>query len=102
MNLCRVLPSGLQHKQAVDDAIDLCHRIGSLREDILSCKYSSGKSLDEGVTATIFGLHYLQRYFFLIAFRCYLDDCQSSLESFSLWVEKRKELTHLLGTLSLE
>lgn len=38
MNLCRVLPNGLDAKAAVDEAITRCGAIGNLRADIHACK----------------------------------------------------------------
>lgn len=38
MNLCRVLPNGLDAKAAVDEAITRCAAIGNLRADIHACK----------------------------------------------------------------
>lgn len=38
MNLCRVLPNGLDAKAAVDEAINRCAAIGNLRADIHACK----------------------------------------------------------------
>ncbi|GMH33294.1 hypothetical protein BSKO_01128 [Bryopsis sp. KO-2023] len=102
MNLCRVLPKGIEDKRAVDEAIDRCHRIGSLREDILSCKYSVDGSAEQTSKANKLGLHYIRRYFFLIAFRSYLDNRSSTQESFTSWVQNRQELLHLLSTISLQ
>lgn len=48
------------------------------------------------------GLHYLQRYFYLITFFCYLDSGLASMTSFARWMAERRELKHLLSTLSLE
>lgn len=48
------------------------------------------------------GLHYLQRYFYLITFFCYLDSGMASMTSFARWMAERRELKHLLSTLSLE
>lgn len=48
------------------------------------------------------GLHYLQRYFYLITFFCYLDSGNASMTSFARWMAERRELKHLLTTLSLE
>lgn len=94
MNLCRVLPNGLDAKVAVDAAIDRCAAIGNLRLDIHACKEAAEAALlpeaDEEATSPVagaavllgepraaaaaaarrLGLHYLQRYFYLIAFRC--------------------------------
>lgn len=97
MNLCRVLPNGSKCKASVDASIDACASIGSLREDILACKYT----INESEESLKLGLHYLKRYFFLIAFRCYLDH-RDGEESFVEWVRYRKELRHLISTIKLE
>jgi len=65
-----------------------------------------GDSVDASTAAAArrLGLHYLQRYFFLIAFRAFLE-CSSGRSGgglcFSEWVAERKELTYLLSTLEL-
>lgn len=76
MSLARVLPGGLEVKTQVDDSIDRCSAIGNLREDIKACKHSAeaapAQSEDPGSTAWAarqLGVHYLKRYFLLIAFR---------------------------------
>ena len=51
------------------------------------------------------GLHYLQRYFFLIAFRVFLDSGGARGQApvaFSEWVAQRREITYLLSNLELE
>ena len=79
MNLCRVLPNGLLGKGQVDEAIDLCTAIGNLREDVYRCKVIVERPLSEEEAPTKLlevsaarqqGMHYLQRYFYLIAFKC--------------------------------
>ena len=52
--------------------------------------------------ARALGLHYLQRYFYLITFACYLDMPSARTTSFSRWMSERRELKHLLQVLSLE
>ena len=37
MNLCRVLPNGMDAKLAVDEAVDASAPIGNLRDDIFRC-----------------------------------------------------------------
>ncbi|KAK9808828.1 hypothetical protein WJX72_004439 [[Myrmecia] bisecta] len=112
MNLCRVLPNGIEAKRAVDEAIDRCCAIGNLREDIHRCKTSSesqvpatAHALQMGQSVTLaarrLGLHYLQRYFFLITFMCFIESSRANL-SFARWMADRRELKHLLTTLSLE
>ena len=48
------------------------------------------------------GLHYLQRYFYLITFVVYLESSSVKEVSFARWMADRRELKHLLSTLSLE
>ena len=62
------------------------------------------------------GLHYLQRYFYLVAFFSYLAAAEvvvapstaevlaatGGRQSFATWFADRRELRHLLGTLSFE
>ncbi|GAB4814186.1 hypothetical protein N2152v2_001232 [Parachlorella kessleri] len=134
MNLCRVMPGGLEAKASVDEAIDRCGPgIGNLREDIMRCKTAAeDKGLDDAVSGGVLGnpqataaaiaarrlgLHYLQRYFYLIAFRGY--DHQAIAErsgvgatlagvgparpsAFSQWMSERRELKYLLSTLDLD
>lgn len=130
MNLCRVLPNGLDAKAAVDEAINRCAAIGNLRADIHACKEAAEggvPGLEEEATSPVagavilgepraaaaaaarrLGLHYLQRYFFLIAFRAYLDSTSGGgarallAPSFSEWVMERRELKFLLSQLVME
>ena len=48
------------------------------------------------------GRHYLQRYFFLLAFRAYLDTSEAVTVPFARWFAERAELKHLMSTLSLD
>ena len=62
---------------------------------------------DPSVTAAArrLGLHYLQRYFFLIAFRAFVDSAGTrgpAPVAFSEWVGQRREITYLLSNLELE
>ncbi|KAL3150044.1 hypothetical protein ABBQ38_013395 [Trebouxia sp. C0009 RCD-2024] len=113
MNLCRVLPQGTAAKLAVDKAIDRLSTIGSIREDIQRCKEAaevttSGSPFEKAAgqsnaaAARRLGLHYLQRYFYLITFVVYLESSSVKEVSFARWMADRKELKHLLSTLSLE
>lgn len=116
MNLCRVLPDGLDCKTAVDEAIDCCNDIGNLRDDILKCKEAAEAAppapivdaevlRPAEVAAGQLGRHYLQRYFLLIAFRCYLDANPvqgPGVPTFTQWFAARAELRFLLSGLSLE
>ena len=47
MNLCRVLPAGLEAKACVDAAVAACNAIGNLRGDILRCKQAAEASGSE-------------------------------------------------------
>lgn len=106
MNLLRALPRGGDAKKAVDDAIERCQSIGSITQDILECKkISEEESIDQvdpadASFAKRLGLHYLQRYFYLIAFRAFLES--GSEENFSDWVGDRKEISYLASVLTLE
>ena len=116
MNLCRVLPGGAEAKASVDKSIDACENIGNLRDDILHCKQMAESDAIDGMenptaaaeaaSARRLGLHYLQRYFFLVAFRAYLDTLNASggfkKPVFSDWISTRREIGHLLSTLDLE
>ena len=88
---------------------------GNLRDDIWKCKQAaepgapptpfpkmSGQQ-SAAVAARQLGRHYLQRYFFLLAFRAYLGaGPHAAGASFARWFAERKELKHLLSTLALE
>ena len=108
MNLCRVLPGGAEAKGAVDSAMDACSAsIGNVKEDIYACKQavdclSGGMDGERNFAARRLGLHYLQRYFYLISFRVYLETGLESGATFSRWFGDRKELQYLLKTLDLE
>jgi hypothetical protein len=81
--------------------------------DILQCKIISE---DDGAVGLLpgdasfakrLGLHYLLRYFYLIAFRAYLYEAErkqhgSDAVSFRQWVDERKEISYLASSLRLE
>ena len=48
------------------------------------------------------GRHYLQRYFFMLAFRAYLDTGEAATVPFARWFAERAELKHLMSTLKLD
>ncbi|GBF92770.1 paladin [Raphidocelis subcapitata] len=108
VSVTRLLPRGTDVKGAVDEAIDRCSQIGNLREDIKACKHiaesaPSAASEDPQTAAWAarqLGVHYLKRYFLLIAYRSFLD--APAPASFVKWMEERRELGHLLGHLGLE
>lgn len=120
MNLCRVLPAGTGAKLLVDEAIDHCARVGNLRDDILRCKRAAeatlapspspnpalgsrlaGQGASAAAAARRLGLHYLRRYFYLIAFFASMGG-GAPPRSFARWMAERSELKHLLSTLSFE
>ena len=130
LHLVRALPRGRAAKAAADAAVDACGRtLGDLRDDVVRCKLAAeggGVSSDGGpppadgappsrapgaaAAARRLGLHYLTRYFFLVAFFAYrADGCARSggtggdaPPSFADWCRDRRELRHLLESLSLE
>ena len=103
-NLVRVLPDGPGAASKVDAVIDKC-KFGNIRQDIMRCSAiarASGGAADEkgrGDQARRFGLHYLQRYFFLVAYQGYLQAEEE--ESFSEWSAERKEIPYLHSQLSI-
>ncbi len=114
MNLCRVLPAGTGAKLLVDEAVDRCARVGNLRDDILRCKRAAeaaagpgaggrlaGQGFSAAAAARRLGLHYLRRYFYLIAFFACMGG-GAPPRSFARWMAERSELKHLLSTLSFE
>lgn len=57
---------------------------------------------NSAVAARHLGLHYLKRYFFLITFFAYIDSPSARTISFSRWTADRRELRHLLSSLTFE
>lgn len=107
MNLLRALPRGGDAKNAIDEAIERCKSIGSITKDILQCKMISADDSDaldpaDSSFAKRLGLHYLKRYFYLIAFRAFLESSSDSNETFKDWVDARKEISYLASVLDLE
>lgn len=106
MNLCRVLPNGLVGKGEVDEAIDLCAAIGNLREDVYRCKVIVERPLEEEEAPTRLlevsaarqqGMHYLQRYFYLIAFKC-VSGCLGAASHLSTGCTRRWAQRHPLAS----
>ena len=160
MNLCRVLPRGRIAQAAVDAAAEAAApAVGDLRADVGRCEAAASAAAaaadaepDDGGDATDpdaaearrsraaaaaaaarrLGLHYLQRYFYLVTFFSYLAAAQVGVagppppgdpppppaaaaaaaaadaaatggrQSFATWFADRRELRHLLSTLSFE
>ena len=102
-NLVRVLPDGPEAMAKVDTIIDKC-KFGNIRQDIKRCAVTaradgSAASKKDRRHARRFGLHYLQRYFFLIAYQSYIQSGNN--ESFSAWSAERKEIPYLHSQLSI-
>ena len=72
--------------------------------------FARSSAQSSAASARRLGLHYLQRYFFLITFVCYLAPRSTITStigslpppSFARWMSDRHELRHLLSTLTLE
>jgi len=102
-NLVRVLPDGPEAVAKVDTIIDKC-KFGNIRQDIKRCVVAA-RANDSSVRtkdrrhARRFGLHYLQRYFFLITYQSYIQS--GNYESFSAWSAERKEIPYLHSQLSI-
>ena len=87
-----------------------------LRALLAADEGGAGGEPQAAAAARLLGLHYLQRYFFLVAFRAYLLEAergapgapgaqaqaQTQGTPFSEWVAERRELTYLLSTLELD
>jgi len=123
---CLLPPSLNQTKQNpnIPPPTHRCSQIGNMRDDIKACKHiaeaaPSAANEDPQTAAWAarqLGVHYLKRYFLLIAYRSFLDTAGVGVggaeeggegagvgeASFVRWMEDRKELGHLLGHLSLE
>ena len=109
MNLCRVLRAGADAKEAVDAAIDACAGIGDVRRDINACRAAAaGEGAADALrlessAARRLGLHYLQRYFLMIAYLGYMEAVPPPRDvSFANWMAERRETKYLLSTLDLE
>lgn len=110
MSVARLLRNGWEMKQAVDTAIDCCSKIGNLRLDIKHCKRTMEAApaptmeqpLNERWAARQLGIHYLKRYFLLIAFRTFLEHPDAPGQSFADWEAARPELHHLVSQLDLD
>jgi hypothetical protein len=94
--LIRALEEGPRAKAEADSAIDRSASVQNLREAILHYKRKAEAGSPE---ARQRGLHYLRRYFFLVAFDAYLKD--GARGSFQQWLAARPELTGLLENLEL-
>ncbi|XP_057966265.1 uncharacterized protein LOC131156522 isoform X4 [Malania oleifera] len=106
LSLTRVLINGPKSKADVDIIIERCAGAGHLQEDILyySKELEKFPNDDDEHRAYLMdmGIKALRRYFFLVAFRSYLD-CTSATETkFTSWIESRPELVHLCNNLRID
>lgn len=130
LNLVRALPRGRSAKAAADAAVDACASVGDLRDDIVRCKVAAEEGGGGGgvapartpasaAAARRLGLHYLQRYFYAIAFLAFRAEPAAgggrgdgerergprgggAPRSFADWFADRRELRHLLASLSFD
>lgn len=87
-----------------------CKEAAEAAPPSLNSPFARSSAQSSAASARRLGLHYLQRYFFLICFLCYLAARSSASQaalgllppSFVRWMSERHELKHLLSTLSLE
>ena len=97
-SLLRVIKNGLNNKNIVDDAIDLCGEPTNLRAVIEQTHIQMDNTEDESERRKILkrGIVWLERYFFLICFQAYLDDTHPSImaetESFESWMKRHPEI----------
>ena len=96
-SLLRVVRNGLDSKLLVDNIIDKCATHVSLRGMIEEFRLQAENETDKDKRKQIIrrGVQCLKRYFLLIAFACYLDQCDPScldeLETFQAWCVLRLE-----------
>ncbi|KAG2217368.1 hypothetical protein INT45_012238 [Circinella minor] len=97
-SLLRVIKNGLDNKNIVDDAIDLCGKPTNLRTVIEETHIQMDNTENESERRKILkrGIVWLERYFFLICFQAYLDDTRPSImaetESFETWMKRHPEI----------
>ncbi|KAI9267887.1 inositol hexakisphosphate-domain-containing protein [Phascolomyces articulosus] len=97
-SLLRVIKNGIENKNIVDDAIDICGDPTNLRTVIEQTHIAMDNAEDETQRRKILkrGIVWLERYFFLICFQAYLDDTRPSIvdetESFEAWMKRHPEI----------
>ncbi|CCW72255.1 unnamed protein product [Phytomonas sp. Hart1] len=109
VQLKRVLPLGRQAKLRVDLVINSCAMMQNLRTTIESFVEAARSPDNNEVTrahAHHAGVHYLIRYFNLIAFEVYLEECYDRTRrrmtiTFEEWMRQRPELGSLSATAPL-
>lgn len=101
-SLLRVIRNGLECKQIVDQAIDNCAAVVNIRDVIEERRVQAEDELDKEKKAKAIhrGHQALCRYFLLIAFQSYLEQCNPEClddrETFSSWFASHKEFVTLL------
>ena len=102
--LSHLLDQGQRAKQLADECIDACAHMQNLREAIYDHKVrlnSANLTPEQFHETESRGLHYLLRYFYLIAFAEYLLEelapgNKGQLEqTFLRWLAERREITNL-------
>ena len=102
--LIQLLDQGQWAKLLADECIDACAHMQNLREAIYDYKVRLNSALltPEQIHETESrGLHYLLRYFYLIAFAAYLleelspSKPQHLEQTFLRWLAERREITNL-------
>eukprot|EP00123_Amoebidium_parasiticum_P012749 comp21550_c0_seq2/m.30047 comp21550_c0_seq2/g.30047 ORF comp21550_c0_seq2/g.30047 comp21550_c0_seq2/m.30047 type:complete len:127 (-) comp21550_c0_seq2:86-466(-) len=126
MELMNTLEDGYQIKEAVDRAIDQCAALQNLREAIYECKQKADNPPERPKNAPLpikqnehsddpddtysssfwyrRGLHYLERYFYLILIGEYINmnARKGFKEPFDLWMRQRWGLKRMLKKMRLE
>lgn len=102
--LVRVLDNGIENKEHVDHFIDRCSILQNLREAVEGNKIRAEELGDSNKKLAVLerGIHYLKRYFLLIAFNAYLRACPEFAPPFGEWMKQRSELYSLLRNIQLE
>ena len=102
--LSHLLDRGQQAKQLADECIDACAHMQNLREAIYDHKVrltTANLTPEQFHETESRGLHYLLRYFYLIAFAEYLleemapGNTGQLEQTFLRWLAERREITNL-------
>ena len=98
--LIRVMPEGAIHKKAVDQAIDFTDNLINIREHILINRV---RHFATGAPDSLeMALGMLERYFCLIAFAAYIQECfsmEGEGATFRKWIQARSEVWYLFTSL---
>ena len=101
VSLLRVIRSASEAKKKVDMAIDMCASFINLREIISDTMAEAQSESDEATKKSSLrkGVTLLKRYFWLIAFKGYLNDTPADnlreMDTFTSWVQHRLEIEHM-------